>query len=102
MDSQPPGTPVPWLFPGQSPVRPAVDILLGVRLHRYGIDAHAGRNTARMVLAAELPASGAGRPYRHQHRHRRALVPVGQARLGRLRRPARRRRPRKHRQPETR
>jgi hypothetical protein len=51
------GTPVPWLFPGQSPVRPAVDILLGVRLHRYGIDAHAGRNTARMVLAAELPAS---------------------------------------------
>ena len=35
----------------------AVDILLGVRLHRYGIDAHAGRNTARLALAAELPAS---------------------------------------------
>jgi integrase len=51
------GTPAPWLFPGQSPARPAVDILLGVRLHRYGIDAHAGRNTARLVLAAELPAS---------------------------------------------
>ncbi|HUY44350.1 MAG TPA: hypothetical protein VMV92_01285 [Streptosporangiaceae bacterium] len=51
------GTPVPWLFPGQSPARPAVDILLGVRLHRYGIDAHAGRNTARLGLAAELPAS---------------------------------------------
>jgi hypothetical protein len=31
-----------------------VDILFGVRLQRYGIDAHAGRNTA---LAAELPAS---------------------------------------------
>jgi hypothetical protein len=51
------GTPASWLFPGQSPARPAVDILLGVRLHRYGIDAHAGRNTARHALAAELPAS---------------------------------------------
>ena len=47
------GTPVPWLFPGQSPARPAVDILFGVRLHR----AHAGRNSARLALAAELPAS---------------------------------------------
>jgi hypothetical protein len=51
------GTPIPWLFPGQSPARPAVDVLLGVRLHRYGIDAHAGRNTARLALAADLPAS---------------------------------------------
>jgi integrase len=51
------GTRVSWLFPGQSPARPAVDILFGVRLHRYGIDAHAGRNTARLALAAELPAS---------------------------------------------
>jgi hypothetical protein len=51
------GTPVPWLFPGQSPARPAVDVLFGVRLHRYGIDAHAGRNTARLALAAELPAA---------------------------------------------
>jgi hypothetical protein len=51
------GSPVPWLFPGQSPARPAVDIILGVRLHSYGIDAHAGRNTARLALAAELPAS---------------------------------------------
>ena len=51
------GTPVPWLFPGQSPARPAVDILFGVRLHRYGIDAHSGRNTGRLALAAELPAS---------------------------------------------
>jgi hypothetical protein len=48
---------VPWLFPGQSPARPAVDILVGTRLHRYGIDARAGRNTARLALAAELPAS---------------------------------------------
>jgi len=51
------GTPVPWLFPGQSPDRPAVDVLFGVRLRQYGIDAHAGRNTARLALAAELPAS---------------------------------------------
>jgi hypothetical protein len=51
------GTPVPWLFPGQSPARPAVDVQFGVRLHRYGIDAHAGRNTARLARAAELPAS---------------------------------------------
>ena len=34
-----------------------VDVLFGVRLHRYGIDAHAGRNTARLALAAELPAA---------------------------------------------
>jgi hypothetical protein len=51
------GTSASWLFPGQSPARPAVDILFGVRLHRYGIDAHAGRNTARLALAADLPAS---------------------------------------------
>jgi hypothetical protein len=50
------GTSAPWLFPGQSPARPAVDVLFGVRLHRYGIDAHAGRNTARLALAADLPA----------------------------------------------
>jgi hypothetical protein len=51
------GTPAPWLFPGQSPARPTVDIIFGVRLRRFGIDAHAGRNTGRLVLAAELPAS---------------------------------------------
>jgi hypothetical protein len=34
-----------------------VDVLFGVRLHRYGIDAHAGRNTGRLALAVELPAS---------------------------------------------
>jgi len=51
------GAPAPWLFPGQSPARPAVDVPFGVRLHRYGIDAHAGRDTARLALAAELPAS---------------------------------------------
>jgi hypothetical protein len=49
------GTPAPWRFPGQSPARLAVDVPFGVRLHRYGIDAHAGRNTGRLTLAAELP-----------------------------------------------
>jgi len=34
-----------------------VDVLFGVRLHHHGINAHAGRNTARLALAAELPAS---------------------------------------------
>ena len=29
------GTSAPWLFPGQSPARPAVDILFGVRLHTF-------------------------------------------------------------------
>ena len=51
------GTPAPWLFPGQSPARPAADVLFGVRLQRHGINAHAGRNTVRLALAAELPAS---------------------------------------------
>jgi hypothetical protein len=31
-----------------------VDIIFGVRLRRFGIDARAGRNTGRLVLAAEL------------------------------------------------
>ncbi len=57
MDYRPPGNPVPWLVPGQSPAHPAVDILFGIRLHRYGIDAHAGCNTAGLALATELPAS---------------------------------------------
>lgn len=52
------GTPGPWLFPGQSPTRPAVDILFGVRLHRYGIDAHAGQRVAgdREDLGGRKPA----------------------------------------------
>ena len=36
------GASVPWLFPGQSPTRSAVDILFGVRLQRYGIDVMPG------------------------------------------------------------
>lgn len=56
MDTRPLGTPVPWLFPGKSRARPAVDILFGVRLHQYGIHTHTGRNAAGLALAAELPA----------------------------------------------
>ena len=48
--------------------------------------AHQARQTR--AQAASDAAIGAGRPDRHQHQHRRTLVPVGQARLGRLRRPA--------------
>jgi hypothetical protein len=50
----------------------------------------------RLLLPAKLAH------LRHQRQHRRALVPVGQARLGRLRRPAHGRRPpRPQRRPET-
>jgi hypothetical protein len=57
LDTRPHGNPSALVFPGQSPARPAVDVLFGVRLRRYGIDAHAGHATARLALAAELPAS---------------------------------------------
>jgi hypothetical protein len=57
MDPCSPGLSGTLAVPGQSPARPAVDVLFGVRLHHHGINAHAGRNTARLALAAELPAS---------------------------------------------
>lgn len=57
MDPRPPRNPrsvaVPWAEPGP----PRCGRLFGVRLQRHGINAHAGRNTARLALAAELPAS---------------------------------------------
>ncbi|HEX9542544.1 MAG TPA: hypothetical protein VGA04_30840 [Streptosporangiaceae bacterium] len=34
-----------------------MNVLFDVRLQRHGIAAHSGRNTARLALAAELPAS---------------------------------------------
>ena len=34
-----------------------MDVLFGARLYHHGINAHAGRHTARLALAAELPAS---------------------------------------------
>jgi hypothetical protein len=46
-----------WLFPGNHTNRPANAHYLSQRLRRHGIQPHAGRNTARIALAAELPAS---------------------------------------------
>jgi hypothetical protein len=57
MDTRPSGNPGAVALPRPEPSAPVVDILFGVRLHRYGIDAHSGRNTGRLALAAELPAS---------------------------------------------
>ncbi|HEY3977456.1 MAG TPA: hypothetical protein VGM79_09305 [Streptosporangiaceae bacterium] len=34
-----------------------MNVVFGTRLQRHGISTHAGRNTARLALAAELPAS---------------------------------------------
>ena len=89
-----------WLFPGQSPARPAVDVLFGVRLHRYGIDAHAGRNTARLALAAELPAAVLADLTGISVSTAERWSQWAKARLGRLCRPAHgRRAPRPQRQP---
>ncbi|WP_432986986.1 hypothetical protein [Dactylosporangium sp. CA-233914] len=46
-----------WLFPGQIATRPAHDNAVASRLQRAGIDSFAGRNGARLALAADLPAS---------------------------------------------
>lgn len=46
-----------WLFPGRSPARPIVQGGLGIRLKSVGVSPQAGRTTAIMQLAAELPAA---------------------------------------------
>ncbi|MER7118115.1 hypothetical protein ACFQL8_12575 [Streptomyces goshikiensis] len=46
----------PWLFPGAFPERPMDGVSITARLNRIGIKARAGRNTALMELAGELPA----------------------------------------------
>ncbi|MGQ4516592.1 hypothetical protein [Streptomyces sp. DW26H14] len=46
----------PWLFPGGRPGRPMDGVTLMARLNRLGIPTRAGRNTALMELAGELPA----------------------------------------------
>lgn len=48
---------VPWLFPGQSPARPANDNSFAGRLKRANLAGLSGRNAARFILAAELPAA---------------------------------------------
>lgn len=44
-----------WLFPGGRPGRPLTADGLEQRMHCYGIDARAGRNSLLLDLAAELP-----------------------------------------------
>ncbi|WP_371572724.1 hypothetical protein [Streptomyces sp. NBC_01314] len=46
----------PWLFPGGLPGRPISAAQLKHRLNRLGIPTRAGRNTALMELAGQLPA----------------------------------------------
>ncbi|WP_244291570.1 hypothetical protein [Streptomyces subrutilus] len=47
----------PWLFPGQEPARPLGATYLSLKLRQHGITPRAGRNSARLALAADLPAS---------------------------------------------
>lgn len=54
---QAPSSSSPLLFPGFSDSRPRDAGGFGARLHRHGIDVRGGRNTARLALAADLPAS---------------------------------------------
>ncbi|WP_246101189.1 hypothetical protein [Streptomyces cyaneus] len=47
----------PWLMPGQSPTRPLRVEYLSLKFREYGFNGLGGRNTARLALAANLPAS---------------------------------------------
>jgi hypothetical protein len=47
----------PWLFPGQEPARPLGATYLYLKLRRHGIAPLASRNSARLALATDLPAS---------------------------------------------
>ena len=53
----PPDNSAPLLFPGFSDTRPLHSGTFGTRLLRYGLTPRAGRNTAMLTLAADLPAS---------------------------------------------
>jgi hypothetical protein len=46
-----------WLFPGHLPGRPISAARLGQRLGKLGIDGQAGRRTALLQLAAQVPAA---------------------------------------------
>jgi hypothetical protein len=46
-----------WLLPGQEPARPLRPEYLGLLLRRHGFAGLAGRNSARLALASDLPAS---------------------------------------------
>ncbi|MFE0845822.1 hypothetical protein [Streptomyces rochei] len=47
----------PWLFPGQEPARPIRSEYLSLLLRRHGFEGLASRNSARLALASDLPAS---------------------------------------------
>jgi hypothetical protein len=47
----------PWLFPGQEPARALGATYLYLKLRRHGIAPLASRNSARLALATDLPAS---------------------------------------------
>lgn len=51
------GSTTSWLVPGQSPARPLSAQQLGNTLRQHGLGGLAARNTARLALAADLPAS---------------------------------------------
>jgi hypothetical protein len=57
----------PWLFPGQEPARPIRSEYLGLLLRRHGFEGLASRNSARLALASDLPASVLANE--HQQRH---------------------------------
>ena len=50
-------TPNPWLFPGRATTRPITRSTMAKALAAHGIRILDNRNTARLALAAELPAS---------------------------------------------
>ncbi|MFJ3673357.1 hypothetical protein ACIPSE_43580 [Streptomyces sp. NPDC090106] len=47
----------PWLFPGHNPARPLCLQLIQLQLRKRDLKGLAGRNTARLALAANVPAS---------------------------------------------
>jgi len=49
------GRPTPWLFPGAAPERPANAESLRRRLHGYGVESRAARQTALLNLARDVP-----------------------------------------------
>ncbi|WP_157875515.1 hypothetical protein [Streptomyces sp. CNQ431] len=47
----------PWLFPGHNPARPLKLQSIVLQFRKHGLNGLAGRNTARLALAADVPAS---------------------------------------------
>ncbi|MGQ4355831.1 hypothetical protein [Streptomyces drozdowiczii] len=47
----------PWLFPGHNPAHPLCLQSIQLQLRKHDLKGLAGRNTARLALAANVPAS---------------------------------------------